>query len=161
MKFAGLFIVLFYMSWAHGISQVGPKMLGSKDEKFKLLLPFKYPTFQPLNSDEIKVSEWRPEANLDLSDSAYYFAPLGNRIKEEFLTQEEAKKYFSEALWFEVLSDDCRLSYITLSKSYIMGISLWGQKNGMVVTGPRTKWSQKNILNMLQEIQLEEGCKWN
>ena len=161
MKGFGIIIIVFYMSWAHAISQVGPKMLGSREEKFKLALPFKYPTFQPMNSDEIKVSDWRPEFQADSLEFAYHFAPLENRIKEVFLTQNEVKKYFSESLWFEVLSDDCRLSFITLSKSYIMGISVWGGKNGVVITGPRTKWSQKNILNMLQEIQLEEGCKWN
>lgn len=145
---------------AHGISQVGPKSIGSEQEQFELQLPFSSPQFSQISIEELKVVDGTPPF-AGGAKSAYFFLPLTKLTKENLENPEQVHRYFEEKGWMEVLGEDCRISYIQVTTNSIKAVSTWGENKGLVIIGARSKMVQRRILIMVQDIALQQDqCLW-
>jgi len=147
-----LIIVLF--------SQGGPKSVGSREEAFTLQLPLTYPSYRQLSRVNIEVSD-RVVSAQDRTPPSYYFLPLRQFADLEIQSRRDMENFVKEGNWLEVLTEDCRMSYIQLNENNVIGLSGWGRGKGLVVIGKRTKMVQRNIMTMIQDIQThKEACEW-
>ena len=153
---------------AHAISQVGSRSIGSQTDFFELFLPLDSPRFNELQNSELNVfGQYLDPANPIPAPVQYsfYFIPFINEFSEDLFkdfTEGQWRLWFEKQGYMEVLSDGCRLSFIRLNANSIEGVSTWGRRRGVVIFGEKSKWVQRNILTMLQDLKLKQGaCGWN
>jgi hypothetical protein len=156
-----LIISSFFLVYeGHAISQVGPKSVGSREESFTLRLPMAYPIYRQLSRVNIEVSD-RVISAQDRTPPSYYFLPLRQFSDEKIFSKEDMQNLVKDGNWLEVLTEDCRKSYIQMNENNVIGLSGWGNGKGLVVIGKKTKMVQRNIMTMIQDIQTQnEDCEW-
>ena len=148
-----LFVFLFSQG-AHAISQVGPKNVISSEDLFSLTLPIQVERAFKLPNSSLRILEGQTTNRYDL-------IPFSNIYNFGGWSREDTVDWFEDEEWFEILTDDCRVSYMKLTKGSVKGISTWGSSRGIVIEGRRTKWVQQKIMIMLQEVKLLDGaCAW-